>query len=335
MTIPLVPGRSAHAPYESVETYINGWTDRIWQQRGIGLIRECYARDVVVHGAQGTVTGVEPVVQGTLQRITSFPDRVGGPEDIIWESRGEDAFISSHRALHTGTSTGFSAYGPPTGRPFRMRGIAHCLVREGEFVEEWLVRDEYELVRGIGLDPAEVAVGLARSAGPAAPQPQDAGSDLLAAGVSGPRPPSHQKECELVLSYFGELWNECLLDRTERFVSHDVICHDTRARTAQGRDQYRDAIIFLLASFPDARIKVADLAVSTSPGRGTRVAAVWQLEGTYRGVPAYGPVTGEPVRVLGISHFLIRDGLIAEEWRVYDELALLVQIQRQRDKDVQ
>ncbi|MFD4754324.1 ester cyclase [Streptomyces sp. NPDC058426] len=330
MPNPTHPDPRAHAPYATVEEYINVWTDRIWQDRGVGLIRDCYAPEVVVHGAGGTVTGVEPVVHGTLQRITSFPDRIGGAEDIIWEARGEDAFISSHRALHTGSHGGHSVYGPPTGRSFAFRGIAHCLVRDGWFVEEWLVRDEYQLVRSLGLDPAEAAAGLAARGGGARPTAQDPGADLLATGVSGARPAAHREECELVLTQFHELWNQCYLDRTERFFAPDVRCHTTRTRTLQGTAQHRDEVISLLGSLPDAQVTVLDLAAHTEPGRGTRVAAVWRLEGHYSGVPAYGPPTGRPVSLLGISHYLVRDGRIAEEWRVYDELALLVQLAAQR-----
>ncbi|MEU2677316.1 ester cyclase family protein [Streptomyces sp. NPDC007107] len=331
MPTPTTPEPSAYAPYATVEEYINVWTDRIWQDRGVGLIRECYAPEVIVHGATGTVTGVEPVVHGTLQRITSFPDRIGGAEDIIWEARGSDGFISSHRSLHTGSHRGHSVYGPPTGHSFTFRGIAHCLVREGWFVEEWLVRDEYELVRALGLDPAEVAAGLAaHGGGTGRPTAQEPGADLLTGGVSGIRPAAHKAECELVLTQFDELWNQCLLDRTERFFAPDVRCHTTRSRTLQGRDQYRDDVISLLGCLPDAQLTVLDVAAHTGPDRGTRVAAVWRLEGHYTGVPAYGPPTGQPVSVLGISHYLVREGKIVEEWRVFDELALLVQIEGQR-----
>ena len=41
---------AAHAPYPDPETYILDWTDRIWSGRGMGLIREMYAPDLVVHG---------------------------------------------------------------------------------------------------------------------------------------------------------------------------------------------------------------------------------------------------------------------------------------------
>ncbi|MFJ9130290.1 ester cyclase [Streptomyces sp. NPDC102340] len=330
MSIPAIPDPAAHAPYATVEEYVNRWTDRIWQERGVGLIRECYAPDVIVHGASGTVTGVEPVVHGTLQRITSFPDRIGGAEDIIWESRGSDSFVSSHRSLHTGSHQGHSVYGAPTGHSFAFRGIAHCLVREGWFVEEWLVRDEYELVRSLGLDPTEVAAELAARGGAERPTDADPGDDLLATGVSGRRPGDHKAECELILTQFHELWNQCLLDRTERFVAPDVRCHTTRSRTLQGRDQYRDDVVSLLGCVPDAQVTVLDLAAHTAPDRGTRVAAVWRLEGHYTGVPAYGPATGEPVSILGVSHYTVREGKIAEEWRIFDELALLTQIERHR-----
>ena len=39
-----------------------------------------------------------------------------------------------------------------------------------------------------------------------------------------------------------------------------------------------------------------------------------------------GAPTGKRVQVMGISHFHYKDGKIVEEWRVYDQASLLVQV---------
>jgi predicted ester cyclase len=316
----------AHAPYRDPEEFITEWTDRIWVQRGIGLIRQNYAADSVVHGAYGTVHGVEPVVRSTLMKISAFPNRIGQAEDVVWEQRGDDAFLSSHRIFSSGTHTGTSDYGPPTGRTFASRTIANCLYRRGVMVEEWVVRDEYAVVEQLGLDPWGVARDLAFSGWDA---PTADGSHVLDRGDSGDRPDLYRGECSQVLELVDEVWNQRMLHRTTDYTARDVTCHTTRHRTLTRPAGYQQSLLDLLAPFPDATIEVRDVVSNFSePHGGLRVGLVWWLNGTYCGTPVYGPVNGSPVRVLGSSQFLIREGRIVVEWRVYDEIAILAQILR-------
>jgi len=63
---------------------------------------------------------------------------------------------------------------------------------------------------------------------------------------------------------------------------------------------------------------------------GLRIAVLWQMKGTYRGQATFGPLTHQPVDVMGISQFLVQDGRIVREIRVYDQLAVRAQINRTR-----
>ena len=93
-----------------------------------------------------------------------------------------------------------------------------------------------------------------------------------------------------------------------------------------GSPPYQNELIDLLAAFPDGQVEVRDFSTHASPDLGLRVAAIWLLRGTYSGVPAYGPVNGAPVAILGSSHFEFRRGKIIREWRMFDEIAVIAQI---------
>ncbi len=338
LATPIAPGLlpSAYAPYRDPRDYILSWTDAIWIDRGLGRLHEHYAADVKVHTAYGETYDFEHVMQNSLQKFAAFPNGGGGHgEDVIWEQRGPNGFISSHRVFKSGTHTGYWTYGPPTGRDWISRTVAHCLVQDNKVTEEWLVRDEWIVLQHLGMDPYRVAAELAGSSpvlGRAMSMAGDQGAfagriaDPARAGVSGARPPTHAAECALVTGMFDEVWNRRLFNRLSQYCDPKVVCHSVRMKRVQGIDNYAVEFVNLLATFPDGQVEVRDIAVLDGPENGLRVAVIWLLRGTYCGVPTYGPVTRTPVNVLGASHMELRDGRVLREWRIFDEIAVLAQI---------
>ena len=327
---------AAYAPFRDPRDYILSWTDQIWIDKGLGRLGEHYADDIKVHTAYGETYDFQHVLTNSVQKMSAFPNGGGGSgEDVVWEQRGPMGFISSHRVLKTGTNLGYWTYGPPTGRNWVSRTVAHCLVQDGKVVEEWLVRDEYAVLQSLGIEPERVAADLAAASpvtGQAMTIADDAGPfagrfpDPARAGVSGRRPERFDDLCHHIEAMYEEVWNKRRFDRVIDYCDPKVVCHTVRLHRAQAIDAYQQQIIDLLAVFPDGRIEVRDLVVCDSPELGTRIAAIWVLHGTYSGVPLYGPVTRTPVKVLGATHFEMRGGRILREWRLFDEIAVLAQI---------
>ncbi len=327
---------AAYAPYRNPRDFILSWTDVIWIDRALGRLDEHYAPDVKVHTAYGETYDYDHVILNSVQKMSAFPNGGGGSgEDVVWEQRGPKGFISSHRVLKTGTNSGYWTYGAPTGRNWISRTIAHCVVQDGKVVEEWLVRDEYAVLESLGLNPERVAADLA------AASPVTGGSMTISdeagpfagrypnpslEGVSGARPPRFAAECDRIQAYYEEVWNQRRFDRASAYCDAKVVSHSVRFKRAQGLYPYVQEVIDLLAVFPDGRIEVRDLVVCDSDELGMRIAAIWVLHGAYSGVPLYGPVTGSKVKLLGATHFEMKDGKILREWRLYDEIAALAQI---------
>lgn len=326
----------AYAPFRDPRDYILSWTDQIWIDRGLGRLGEHYADDIKVHTAYGETYDFEHVLLNSVQKMSAFPNGGGGSgEDVVWEQRGEMGFISSHRVLKTGTNLGYWTYGPPTGRNWVSRTIAHCLVQDGKVVEEWLVRDEYAVLQSLGIDPELVAADMTKASpvtGKVMSIADDTGPfagrypDPARLGVSGARPERFDDLCNSIVAMYDDVWNKRRFDLASRYCDPKVVCHTVRLHRAQGIDPYQQQIIDLLAAFPDGRIEIRDLVVCESNELGTRIAAIWVLHGTYSGVPLYGPPTRAPVKILGATHFEMRDGKILREWRLFDEIAVLAQI---------
>ena len=327
---------TAYAPFRDPRDYILSWTDQIWIDKGLGRLGEHYADDIKVHTAYGETYNFDHVLLNSVQKMSAFPNGGGGSgEDVIWEQRGEMGFISSHRVLKTGTHLGYWTYGPPTGRNWVSRTIAHCLVQDGKVVEEWLVRDEYAVLQSLGIEPELVATDMAKASpvtGKVMVIADDAGpfagrySNPSREGVSGKRPQRFDQNCDAIIAMYDEVWNKRRFDLAPNYCDRKVVCHTVRLHRAQGVDAYQQQIVDLLAAFPDGKIEVRDLVVCQSDELGMRIAAIWVMHATYSGVPLYGPVTRSPVKILGATHFEMRDGKILREWRLFDEIAVLAQI---------
>ncbi len=327
----------AYAPYADPEEYIVEWTDKIWQSYGMGLIRDHYHPDIALHGAYGHSGSREAIIEGCFVKKTAFPGRAFTAEDVIWEERTENSWVSSHRIINSGVQSGFWQYGPPSNRLSTSRNIALCLVRDAFIVEEWVVRDEWAVVEQNGLDVPAIARELA-----ARPNPNILGTlseegifgpppaDPLTKGDSGERPDNQPDECRMVLELIDLAWNQRLFNVIPTFLHRSHVCHTSRYRSYCRVAGYQQSVGELIATFPDARFDVRDVAANTDPFHGTRVSVMWNMRGTYAGAPTYGPLTYSPVDILGVSHFVLRDGKVYNEFRVFDELAVLTQIEGAR-----
>ncbi|MFI1021824.1 nuclear transport factor 2 family protein [Streptomyces olivaceus] len=315
----------AHLPYKDPDEFIREVTDRIWVDRDIDHIVENYEPDSIVHASLGTVVGRQGVIEGSTIRMGSSPGHIGQAEDVVWEARGDDAFLSSHLVF----SADEHLVG---GRSIRVRKrtVANCLYRRGRMVEEWVVRDDLADCLQRGEDPDEVARGLTFQ-GYSGSMLDEPPADVLRAGVSGPRPDDFRPECEMVLQFMDEVWTRRRLNRVTDFMDRDLFLHTIGDRTVIRPERYQEDLLNLVGPFPDARFAVRDIQTNHSPRyAGLRIAVLWTMHGSYHGTPAFGPLTGSPVTVLGVSQFLIQEGRIVKEVRVYDEISLRAQLNAAR-----
>lgn len=309
----------AYQPYADPDDFIREVTDLIWVDRSIGYIRENYQPDSLVHGAYGTSVGVEEVVAGSLMRIAATPDRIGQAEDVVWEARGGDAFLSSHLILSADSGSGVLN-----------RTIANCLYRRGRMVEEWVVRDSLAIALQLGQDPDAVArdkifLGYSGSMTEAPP------ADVLTVGDSGARPDDHRPEAMMVLEMVDRVWNGRDLSQVETYFVRDLTLHTVGYRTIIRPENYRRALLSMMQPFPTGLFEIRDVATHRAERyAGVRVALTWVYKGDYNGTADFGELTGSPVEILGSSQFLIQDGRIVREVRIYDEIALRTQIAARR-----
>ena len=319
--------------YMDIVHYIVKCTHDIWERSGYGLIYTHYTQNARVHTSDGMTYGRDKLIENTIQNQAAFPDLRAFADDVIWGGNETGGFYSSHRVMNISRNTGYSIYGPPTGRKSEHYVIADCLVFENKIVEEWIVYDALALVRNLGLDVHKWAKMMAQAEFDAGLTPPPDFGDLEHHPGQEPPPatpegltgPDHER---LVHRALHDIWNRRMLNEIETYYAPNVTCYASGNRRLYGRGDYAYNIVALLAAFPDAVVRLDHICSVPNGDHGHRVAARWTFQGTHMGPGWYGAPTGKRVRLIGISHCEIEDGQIAREWLMYDEVALLKQLYR-------
>jgi predicted ester cyclase len=315
--------------YATLPDYILGITERIWEGRGVHLIRRWYSADCLVHTPSGPFIGAEAMVAGTLETLHAFPERDLLGEDVIWSDDGPSrGLLSSHRIVSQAAHEGAGFFGPASGRRVKMRAIADCLVREGVIVEEWLIRDNAGVVKQVGRDVAEH--GRLLGAGDAAAKRAGWQRELVASVRRGEREPhavDHPHEAARALkggieAAFNGADLAALRDLHDRAVAL-VLPGAIETHGTPALDRW---VVGLLASFPDAHLVVDHSIALAEPARPVRAAARWRLAGTHTGHGAFGAPTGAEVLVMGITHAEFAGARVNRAWWLVDELAIHRQI---------
>jgi predicted ester cyclase len=324
------PLRGFEEGYADIIDYIIRCTWRIWEGRGIDLIRTHYAEDCPVHTMTGTVCGVEPVIEGTRAVLAAFPDRTLVGEAVIWAGDEEEGYLSSHRITSHATHLGANEYGPPTGRRIDFTTIADCLCRENLIIEEWLVRDHATILRKLGLNVGAMAALQAaadRAAGPVAwrQAAMQAVRDRSFKGAAGAVPDPAKEPQEFAGAWFAAMLSGFADDAAERFYAPFARAWFPDERAALGHSAITRRHRQILDPFADRAARFEHFG-ALREGPYTDIAVRWTLTGRHDAVGLYGHPTGRDAYILAVTHLRVLDARIVEQWTVFDELALRRQL---------
>ncbi len=167
--IPPPPGRNQSLEgfqdhYVDIVDYIVRGTHVIWEDGALGVIYDNYQHNVTVWTSDGLNYSRDEIIAASAQTQAAFPDARLVADDVIWTGNDRDGFYTTHRITWVAHNTGYTVYGPPTGRKIVRFGAAECFVRDNRIIEEWIARDEISLIYQLGFDPNEIAERYARRA---------------------------------------------------------------------------------------------------------------------------------------------------------------------------
>jgi predicted ester cyclase len=302
-------------------------THRIWEEKAVGYLYEHYAHNVRVVADEGFVYGRERVIEDSIRLMSAFPDMRLIADEIIWCGDEDLGFWTSHRLTAVARNTGWSVWGPPTGRRIAVTMIAHCYSWQNQISEEFAVYNTASMLRQIGVDPLAVA----RATAGALPVEGVASGDLERVVGQGSPPtldPDEPGVGAFVRRALHEIWNWRLLNRISEVYAAGFRYHGPGDSELYGRGAYLAHVLATLTTYPDAVHLVENIHWMGNDEEGYSVHLRWSLVGTHRGPGPLGEPTGRRVRQWGMTHLHVRQGLIVEEWTVANELDALRQVHR-------
>ena len=322
--------------YTDIVDYIVRCTHRIWDERNIGLIYSHYTHNCVIYGTMGTMYNREDIVQDTIQRIVTLPERRGMATQVIWNGNDRDGFYTSHLVTGSGRHSQSGQYGEATGRSFTTRTIADCMILKNRIFREWIVSDTMILFRQLGLDANAFAETLAKSR-------HDKGLATLDIGENrrllGQYPPEAEADISIAnteletktLRWLHQAINKRMFGVMKDIYAPTVHYHGPLLREITGAAGVMHQYLGLIGSIPDAGFMPQHICSVDCEEGGTKVAVRWMMEGHHLGfgiLKSLGPPTGKRLQVMGISHFHYKNDKIIEEWTLYDEMSLLMQVKQ-------
>lgn len=310
--------------FRDLPDYIIGITREIWEERGLGTLRQFYADDIPVRSPSGIVIGNDAVIAATLATLAEFPDRQLFGEDVIWSGDEASGFFSSHRILSTATHAAQGIYGPPTHTRLRYRVVADCAAKDNQIYDEWLIRDQGAIVRQLGIDPKQFAAneieregGADQAKRPLTPESDEPGRYT---GTGNDNEWGKAYESLLKSLMAGDI------AAVEREYDRAVHLEHPGGKTGVSWTDAERFWLSLRSSLPSATFLVHHRIGRDDAGLSPRSAIRWSLTGTHDGWGAFGAPTGAPVHVMGISHAEFGPWGLRREYVLLDETAVWKQI---------
>lgn len=322
--------------YRNIVDYIVRITHRIWETdaREVEYIGDCYSDDSLVYDDYGLQIGNKKIIADTQHTTGAFPDIILDAEEVIWAGDDEVAFHTSHLTRIQGTNTGPSRYGPATGTKINVPVIANCVALGNDIFLEHVLYNTSAMLKQLGIDLWQEAERLAED--PPAGWPRTAEIwDQLRSAVSPARPLSEAEPVEgfdpdaFARRIHDDIWNGPGASIDASYAA-DLPFEGTTERKLTGRDAYGAYVGAIRAAFPDLSLQVDEVYWMGNENDGWLISTRWSAEGTHSGGTLYRQPTGAACQIWGITQWRVKNGTVEQEWQLFNEFDLMMQIAKAR-----
>ena len=324
--------RGFESTYQNIIDYIVRVTHRIWEEKNIGYIYDTYQQNSQVYDDYGLQLGAKKIVTDTTHTINAFPNIQLIADEVIWAGNDEVGFHTSHRCIIRGKNTGYSKYGPPTNREIDVWCIANCVTLDNEIFLEHVLYNNSSMLSQLGLDLHEVAAKLAadrpagRSKKSAVRQSSSRRGVIKPDLVTIPKPGKGFDVDDFVRSLYQNVWNRRMLGALATTHASNLVFHGPTDRAFKGLELYQAFLLSLLAMFPDLVLSIDEIYWMGNDKEGYLTSVRWSGNATHAGNGRYGPPTNRQVYIWGITQHKIVNGRISDEWMMFNEMDLMMQL---------
>ena len=133
-----------------VEYLLRTAFQEIWNWRRIDKVKDYYAPEHHARvSTQSDLYGHSEYQNFLLGLMAAIPDLAISIHHIAINGDESEGYRTATRWMLHGTHKGPGPYGPPSGRPVRLMSISHHEIKNGKFVQEWTIFDEFALLKQI------------------------------------------------------------------------------------------------------------------------------------------------------------------------------------------
>lgn len=143
---------------------------------------------------------------------------------------------------------------------------------------------------------------------------------LSACGINGAES-GRDRQTKIAELYFNEVWNKGNVALLDSLLTNDYINHTPSTPTIPGPQGLKPIVLAIRKAFLDLHYDIKEI-ISTSDHIVIRTVMTGTQTGSLFGIPP----TGKRISVNQINIEKLKDGRIAEHWRVTDELTMIKQL---------
>ena len=317
--------------YQNIVDYIVRITYRIWEDRDVEYILDTYSSFSKVFDDYGLQLGNQKIVDDTHHTTGAFSNIKLIADEVIWAGNDKIGFHTSHRTIIRGTNDGPSKYGPATNKDIDILVIANCVALENRIFLEHVCYNTSSMLLQLGMNLDDMAKKLAATAPLGWPRDQKTWNDLK--NAARPEIPIFENlpitgfDIDRFLRItFENLWNKRDYDKLDLNFVENLQFEGPTNRKFNGLKDYQDFLKSLATCFPDLELQIDEIYWMGNDVDGYLTSTRWSATGTYSGEGIYGEPTDSKVQIWGITQNQVVGGKIVNEWMLFNELDLMMQI---------
>ncbi|MEM1076028.1 MAG: ester cyclase [Pseudomonadota bacterium] len=329
--------RGFEPDYANIVDYIVRITHRIWESDPpeVEYIADCYGPTSLIYDDYGLQTGNKKIIADTHHTTGAFPDIILDAEEIIWAGDDEVGFHTSHLTRIMGTNTGPSRYGAATGKQVNVLVIANCVALSNDIFLEHVLYNTSAMLQQLGIDLWEEADRLASDPPAGWPRSQKTWDDLRKSAA----PAQPLALSEPVDGFDPDQFARWLHDNTwngdmsaiDTYYAQKLPFEGTTQRQFEGTAAYKEYIQNLRSAFPNLSLQVDEVYWMGNEQDGWLISTRWSAEATHSGdTDTYRTATEAACQIWGITQWRVQDGRVEQEWQLFNELDLMMQIAKAR-----